>query len=295
MVLRLDPRLPVVWRTPTSIQFGISLPVVIMHDVTIAAERMIAALEKGVTDAGVAMIGQSAGASAAEVVELLAALRPALLPPRESRLHRVLIVGTGTTTQRLVQVLASAGFDVWIAGDVAAAEAQDCDFAIAVGHFVIDPSLYGIWLRRDIPHLGVVLSDAAVSIGPLIQPGRSACLYCLQFYATESDPAWPAMASQLWGRRSLVDTELVASEVAARAARIVIGWFQSSPHNQQETLDVASGQVSTAEFLPHPSCGCLQPGVANALATAPTPQGTGLATAAPGVLGPTTPTAPTRG
>src|SRR4051812_38820855 len=106
MVLRLDPRLPVVWRTPTSIQFGISLPVVVMHDVTTAGERMIAALATGVTDAGVAMIGQSAGASAVEVVDFLAAIRPALLPPQESQPHRVLIVGTGATSQRLVQVLA---------------------------------------------------------------------------------------------------------------------------------------------------------------------------------------------
>lgn len=264
----------------------------VMHDVSTAAEHMIAALGTGVTDAGLEMIGRAAGASIAEVAELVLAIRPALLPEEHAPAHRVLVVGGGATSQHIVQVLASAGFDVWVAGD-AAAEGQQCEFAIIVAQFVIDPALHGVWLRRDIPHLGVVLGDTEARIGPVVDPGRSACLYCLQFHASDADSAWSAMASQLWGRRSPADTELVASEVAGRTARLVIDWFASLTAGSQERLDVASGRVSTAHYEPHPTCGCLSPGVANAIS--PARRGIGSATAGPAGPVPTNPPAPTRG
>jgi hypothetical protein len=34
MILRLDPRFPMVWRTPTSVQLGIDPPLVILDPVT---------------------------------------------------------------------------------------------------------------------------------------------------------------------------------------------------------------------------------------------------------------------
>ena len=52
MVLRLDPQLPVVWRTPTSIQFGVTRPSVVLHDLDLAGEKMIAALTAGVSRSG---------------------------------------------------------------------------------------------------------------------------------------------------------------------------------------------------------------------------------------------------
>jgi len=182
---------------------------------------------------------------------------------------------------------------VWIAADTAAAESQPCEFAIAVGQYVLDPAQHSLWLRRDIPHSAVVLSDSSVSVGPTVDPGRSACLCCLQFHATDADTAWPAIASQLWGRRSPADTELVASEVAALAVRQVEAWFSGdSPTPQQERLDVASGRVSTVSYEPHPLCGCLEAGLANAV-SAPARPGTGSASAAPDAPGPTSPPGPT--
>ena len=41
------------------------------------------------------------------------------------------------------------------------------------------------WQARGIPHLPVVLGDAGVVVGPLVLPGRTACLRC-------AGPAWPA-------------------------------------------------------------------------------------------------------
>ena len=294
MVLRLNPLLPVVWRSPISLQFGVTDPPVVLRDVSIADERMIAALATGITPSGLEMIGCSAGATVAEVADFLASVTPALLPIALAT-HNILVVGSGPTSQRIVQVLASLGHDVWIAADSTAAETTECEFAIAVGQFVLDPALHGLWLRRDIPHLPVILSDSSVSVGPIVDPGRTACLICLQLHATSADAAWPAIASQLLGRRSPADTELVASATAALAVRAVLAWFSDGHPEDQERLDVASGRVSTAHYEPHPQCGCLEAGLANSIATARVQPGTDSPSAGPAAPDLMSPPAPTTG
>ncbi|MHB1173430.1 MAG: TOMM precursor leader peptide-binding protein, partial [Lacisediminihabitans sp.] len=80
MALKLDPRLPLVWRSPSSLQLGVDSPPVVLHNVSNAQERMIAALVPGVSRPGLSMIAREAGAAEPEVVSLLSALGPALGP-----------------------------------------------------------------------------------------------------------------------------------------------------------------------------------------------------------------------
>ena len=265
MVLQLDPSLPLVWRTPTSLQLGVSSPVVVLHDVDEATERMIAALSAGVTRPGLGMIGRSAGATEDHVDELVHAVSPALVREAATPKARVVIVGRGRTADRIGRLLSASRLDVVIARDVVTAENQACDFAIAVGDFVLEPELHGLWLRRDLPHLPVVLGDSAVVIGPIVEPGSGPCLYCLQKHATDADPAWPAIATQLWGKPSAADTELVASEVAALVTRLTLARLSGGASRAaQLTLDVATGTLDSRRVDPHPDCGCLEPAVSNA-------------------------------
>ena len=204
MVLTLDPRFPLVWRTPFSLQLGLDPAVVRLDDVTVAQEQIIAALASGVSRPGLRMIAHDAGVSDPELDELLAVLRPALTKPADTQTSTVLVSGTGQTVDRIAVGLAEAGVRVLIAAtatDAIAAAAGDAvrdvagvipEFAIAVGHFVLSAELHGLWLRRDIPHLPVVFSDSGVQIGPLIEPGITPCLYCLDRYRRDADPAWPA-------------------------------------------------------------------------------------------------------
>ena len=84
MTLRLDPRHPVVWRSPDSIQVGIDRPLVVITAVSDGLERMLAALFVGVPRSGALMIGREGGASDEAILDLLGALRPALLVTDES-------------------------------------------------------------------------------------------------------------------------------------------------------------------------------------------------------------------
>jgi hypothetical protein len=143
MVLKLDPRYPLVWRTPTSLQLGVAAPVVVLDDVTPADERIIAALSAGVSRPGLAMIGRAAGASEPDVDALLALMAPALAAPLPTPAEAVTITGSGPTVDRVTEALRAAGLTVRVASDADSAGSHPCDFAIAVGHFVLAPELHG--------------------------------------------------------------------------------------------------------------------------------------------------------
>ncbi|WP_317232827.1 hypothetical protein [Clavibacter capsici] len=83
MAIRLDPRLPLVWRTPDSLQLGVDRPPVVLTAVSRLDERLLAALVQGVSRGGLDMIAATEGATPAQVTQLLDLVRPALLPPRE--------------------------------------------------------------------------------------------------------------------------------------------------------------------------------------------------------------------
>jgi hypothetical protein len=298
MVLTLNPRFPLVWRSPTSLQLGVAQPVVILTDVSVAAERMLAALAVGVSEPGLMMIGRSAGAEVAEVDALIARLAPALTPAApEAAPPTVLVVGSGLTgpslmLDQLTAVLAGNNIQVRIAHDAATVLVHDaagapgseisCDLAIAIGHYVLAPTLRGVWLRRDIPHLPVIFSDTRVELGPIIEPGYGPCLYCIERHRIDADEAWPAISSQLWGRRSLLESAAVVGEVVAAIARMAVMRL-AQPHPQRVgsapspealaptgalvsaraelvsatvEIDAITGERFNREWSIHPECGC---------------------------------------
>lgn len=256
VMLRLDSRAAIVWRDPFSLQFGVEPTRAVLREVSVAEERMIAALGAGVSRAGLAMIADQSGVGAKEVDSLLKRLGPVVLeaePPQPA--PRVSIAGHGPTVDRIAEVLARSGIRV----AVGTLPDADCDLGIAVGHYVLEPSSYGFWLRRDLPHLPVVFGDDSVTIGPLVEPGTTACLYCLEHHRRDGDAAWSAIASQLWGRSARSETALAELEVASRVARLALRRLRGIPATvaTSERIDTDSGDAIKRTWLPHPDCGCI--------------------------------------
>ncbi|QNE47504.1 hypothetical protein F1C58_11735 [Glaciihabitans sp. INWT7] len=254
MVLRLDPRLPLIWRTPQSLQLGLDHPRVVLEAVSSADERVIAALVTGVSPTGARMIGRSAGLDDPAFDSLMRRLAPALEHPApRAGPASAVVSGDGETSRRIRTVLEASGMA--LIPDEPDAEPE---IAVIVAHFVIEPEDHGRWLRRDIPHLAVVIGDETVRIGPIIRPGAGPCLHCLERHHTDADPAWPAMASQLWHRRSGLDSSLVAREVATTVARLVLAQrvvHRIEPLTSIE-IDAATGDRMLWEWHSHPDCGC---------------------------------------
>jgi hypothetical protein len=248
-----------VWRDPFSLQFGIGRPVAILRDVSTADELMIAALSAGISRSGLDMVGTASGATVQQVASLVERLSPVLEADAPSVPATVVIAGGGPIAEQLATDLAATNVRVRIAGSPDAAATEHCDLAVIVGSFVIPPDYFALWLRQDVPHLPIVIDDTSVEIGPIVEPGTGPCLHCLNRYRTERDAAWPAIATQLLGRRSAVESPLIASEAAAVASRATsrrIREGAASVH-RSTVLDIATGATSVRTWEPHPDCGCI--------------------------------------
>lgn len=266
MVLKLDPRYPLAWRSPTSMQLGFTRDPLVIDDVTPAAERIIAALVAGVSRTGLDMIGRQAGAGSDEVQRLLDLVEPALERAPTETLPPVTLLGEGATADAIAGLLAAAGHAVdrprdagrapgaGVAGDgLGPARAGRDGLGVIVAGYAVRPDVARAWLRSDRPHLAVVLGDEGAAVGPLVVPGRTACLLCLAHHATDADPAWPALATQLHGRVSTADTQLLAAQVAVVVGRVV----REFPDGMGEVLAIEPTGISGARPLPpHPLCGC---------------------------------------
>lgn len=261
MVLRIDPRYPLVWRSPTSLQVGASVARVVFEELSHVDERLIAALSVGVTRPGLAVIARACGADESSVPALLGQLAPVLAAGGEPATSDVTVVGTGLAVSRIAEALADAGHRVRITTDPVGAAATPCDLAIAVGHYVLAPELHGLWLRRDIPHLAVLFTDSGASISQIVEPGSGPCLYCLQLQLTDDDPAWPAISAQLWGRRSTTETALLSDEVAGIVCRSALARLErrhaASAHHSVD-VDAVTGATTETPRGIHPNCGCAQ-------------------------------------
>jgi hypothetical protein len=111
MILKLDPRYPVVWRSPSSVQIGVDPPIVVVEHLTSGQERLLAALGPGVSDAGVGIVTREAPDRARE---LLDALAPALLPAADSTDEPLVVAlsGSGPLADDLARILAGSGVHV---------------------------------------------------------------------------------------------------------------------------------------------------------------------------------------
>ena len=103
------------------------------------------------------------------------------------------------------------------------------------------------WQARGIPHLPVVLGDAGVVVGPLVLPGRTACLRC-------AGPAWRTNRVCLSG--SLPPGAAVLA--AAVATVTVLATLRGDPSLGGISTEVGLDEVSVTHRLwrPRPDCLC---------------------------------------
>ena len=253
MILKLDPRWPLAWRTPTSVQIGVDPIRVLLEEVTLTDERMLAALAVGISRPGLELIGRT------DTQPFLDQLQPVLLTVQKAEVPRtVVITGSGPFVDQLANALGHHGIQVLVAPQSADFPSTTPDLAIAVGHYVMHPELRGHWLRRDVPHLPVVFADSAVTIGPLIEPDRGACLVCMELHRRDDDPAWPAVATQLLGRRGSFDHAVLTSEAVGAAGRVVLGRLAATEAGGAASvrIDAATGDREWRTWEQHPACGC---------------------------------------
>ncbi len=116
-------------------------------------------------------------------------------------------------------------------------------------------------VREGVTHLGVLLHGEGASVGPLVRPGSSTCLRCLDLHRADRDPEWPRVAQQLSGPSGgplRPEPRALAALAGALAVQQVLAHLDGAaePASLDATVEVDGGAVGVRPWSPHPRCGC---------------------------------------
>ncbi len=274
MAPRIDPALPLVWRSTTTLQLGAVVPRVVLADAGAVEVGLIAALRSGASDDTLRTIGVGLGATTQQVERLLAELAPAFATvaptAAPSADASTVVVDADEPFAHLVSsALRMLGHHVVSGGahDVSGAVTA----AVIATTWVVSPARHLPWLRRDVPHLAIVFDDSGVRVGPFVEPGDGPCLRCLDLVRRDGDAAWPVIAAQLAGRPAATASARAVLDAASLAAglvddRVTHGRISLANASLTVSGDRPSWAPLRHPHAPHAECGCRAPG---GTATAP--------------------------
>ncbi|HEX4246260.1 MAG TPA: TOMM precursor leader peptide-binding protein [Pseudonocardia sp.] len=136
------------------------------------------------------------------------------------------------------------------------------DLAVLTDLLAPDQERHQEFATRGVPQLVVRMADELGLVGPLVLPGRSACLRCLDLHRAAADPHWPTVAARLagWvGSGSPATLAATAALAAEQALLAVDGVFRTEPPATLDTvleLDLRGGGLRRRHCAPHPDCRC---------------------------------------
>jgi hypothetical protein len=111
-----------------------------------------------------------------------------------------------------------------------------------------------------VPHLAVTVRETIAVVGPLVLPGRTACLACADRHRIDRDPRWPVIAVQAASLSSVdpCETALAATTVglAGLQALAYLDGRGVSVLDAVLELDFVTAGVTRLPAPPHPACCC---------------------------------------
>jgi hypothetical protein len=117
--------------------------------------------------------------------------------------------------------------------------------------------------REGIAHLAVMAGEAIGVVGPLVVPGRTSCLRCMDYFRAGNDPAWPLILAQIMSRKpdpAACDAVLAATVAAQAAAQVLTATDQtpsaSAAANGTLELVLPDWRWRRRTWPPHPACPC---------------------------------------
>lgn len=120
--------------------------------------------------------------------------------------------------------------------------------------------------EREQPHLAVAVQQYGYQVGPLVVPGSTACLGCLDRYRGDADPGWYASSAaparpdpggqQGPGGEEVSAAGLAAGIAAGQALSFIDGVAQPVTWSAVLQLRTADGHIGVEPLEFHPGCGC---------------------------------------
>jgi len=134
------------------------------------------------------------------------------------------------------------------------------------GPGAVPPGQAAALAAAGVPHLVAAVRETTGVVGPLVLPGITGCLRCVDLHRAERDPGWPLVAAQLAaggrGGTDACDTAL-ATVVAGVAALQVLAFLDAAPGAPPPataggTLELAlpDWRLRRRSWPVHPCCSC---------------------------------------
>lgn len=109
-----------------------------------------------------------------------------------------------------------------------------------------------------VPHLAVAACDGRAVVGPLVLPGRSSCLWCLDLGRADRDPDWATLRLATAGLGGVPSAVLAAGAAALGTAEVLHAVEGiRHPLTVDGTLEWDTALLPRRRtWQPHPDCGC---------------------------------------
>jgi bacteriocin biosynthesis cyclodehydratase domain-containing protein len=140
------------------------------------------------------------------------------------------------------------------------------NLAIYLDRDVADPRVAAALMSRGHPHLSVLVREHDTLIGPLVVPGQTSCLGCVELHRADADPTWPEVVARLTsahgkasvrGQAGEVSQSVAAAGLAAIQALLFLdGRNQPGSFSAVLRLESGDGTLTRHDYPPHPDCGC---------------------------------------
>lgn len=136
------------------------------------------------------------------------------------------------------------------------------DLVVLADALAPDPQRPAALHIAGVAHLAARLRDGVGVVGPLVLPGRSACLQCLDLHRGAVDPTWPTVAAQLIGEPGRADPACAVATVGLATAQAIAaldgtaGGGRPPTLNATLELDPTAGTVLRRTWAPWPGCPC---------------------------------------
>lgn len=247
MFIRIDPSIPVVWRDSETVQVGLDPERARLGPLDLSGARGVAELVRGTSLTRLASVvgGEHAARSLIESCGDVFHRTP------RAALPRLAVVGVAPATDTIARTWVGSTRSTVVAGSSSDITAVDVDFVLLVSHFVVSPIDVQPWLGRDIAHCAIVFGESSVRIGPVVNPGETACIRCVELAHIDGDPSWSAVAPQMWRRTAAADSVDLAIHAAAES----LGMFPMGGGYSVRVDGMTFNRAVSPHAL-HPDCGC---------------------------------------
>ena len=259
--LRLLPGLPVVRRDGRVLQVGIDPPARAVLPDEPEVRRLVEHLQQGSAT-------PPATGVAARAVEALAAaglledVGSVALAEQRRAAWRVHVEAPADLERPLAAALETAGLRLArpgpSSGTTIAQEDTGSTVALVVRDGEVPRDRLDPLVRDDVPHLLLRTSATEVVVGPFVDPGRTACLRCVDAHHAVEDPRRALVVEQAAAMPAVPRDPVLHPVALAWAVGDVRTWADGgTPSTWSATVHLRPGlEFARRPWRRHPGCGC---------------------------------------